>query len=887
MSMLFITYHVSRALRCLGLLCLWLCAFAVSAQDSRNLLILNSIDYTEQWVDDLTQTIILHAAAAPGIECRIVDFNSSCASDSVEFETFADDVVRNVAGSAPSYVVMIGNLAFNMCPAVRRAWGDVPILLVTRVKGVLPVSDFSGGSDQLLPLGEFRLNSRSGGNYNFTAIVVPSMYGPTVDMIHGLMPHLRELVFVTDGMPYNRLTADELSEYVQRRFPDMAFKWVSTYDAGAAEGCFEDRSGHTAVLVSTMGHSDRAPHIHLNARTNDLRLISFSQNPVFSLTSTGLGYGAVGGVFPLTDDINARAIEVLDSMFAGSDMRTIPIRTIDRCEPVVNYPALEKYHLDADECPDGTVFVGRTLSFVERYNWPLAVSLVVLVLGLVIIIVVMYFRRKDTRIHNRSIAFLRDMPVPYAATKIRFDADGNVVDFEYKMTNEAYDRIVEANRVEGSPSLIFPVDFILPKVQELLQTGETVSFPYHFPATDTYYTFILRLAVDSSFDLSPRAKIMDVFALDYTSLHHIEQKQRLLARRLDVTLESARRDPFSFDISAGKMVYDRYVRVGDTDTRRHEILDFRSRLELVHPDDHHLFTDLIYDRTPQDGTRFEFEYRRRRPDSDEYDEWIEVSGSIEEFDNFGRPRRIIGSLHDITKRKRREAQIAEALERAEESDAMKSSFLANMGHEFRTPLNALIGFSEVLSGASDSKERERFCEIINSNAHLLLDLINDVMDLAKIEANMVELSYARTDINALLRDIRDEFAGRVAKGVSLSFDPGVEMCVAQVDPVRLGQVLRQLVDNACKFTARGSIVLGYDILKSGTIYFYVKDTGRGISPDVIGKVFERFYKHDPFVPGTGLGLTICKKIVENMGGTIGVDSDGHGSTFWFTLEVEN
>lgn len=879
----FIIYSSSGIRRCLWLLCLWLCTFAVSAQEPRSLLIINAIDNMEQWVDDLSQAIILHAAATPGIECGIIELNSSCSADSVEFDAFTGDIISSVGERKPSFVVMIGNLAFNMCPAIKRAWGDVPVLLVSRVKGVMPVGDCGGESDMMLPLGKFRLNSGTGGDYNFTAIVVPSLYQPTVDMIHGLLPGLNELVFVSDGTSFNRFTAEGISEYMQRRFPDVAFRWVNAYDADAeaAEKCFEDSGGHTAVLVSTMGHNT------LNTLMNDSRLISFSENPVFSLSATGLRYGAVGGVYPLVAEINARAVEVLDSMFAGKDMRSIPIRTIDKSEPMVYYPSLERYHFDAGRCPAGTVFIDRPLPFVERYIRPLAVGLALLLLCMAIFIWQMRSKRKETRIRNRSRAFLRDMPVPYAAIKLCLDSEGNVEDFEYKMKNEAYDLIVGSNRIEGGQSLIFPSDFILPKVKELLQTGEPVSFQYHFPATDTFFTFIMRLATDSSFDPAPGAKIIDVFALDYTNLHHIERKQRMLARRLDVTLESARRDPFTFDISAGKVVYDRYVRVGDTDTRRHEILDFNSRLDLVHPDDRHLFTDLIYDRTPQDGTRFEFEYRqKKRPDSTDFDIWMEISGSIEKFDKFGRPVKLIGSMHDITKRKRREVQMAEALERAEESDAMKSSFLANMSHEIRTPLNAILGFSDVLTHTVDDKEREKYCNIISSNSRQLLALIDDVMDLAKIEANMVDLSSAPTDINALMRDVRDEYAGRVAEGVTLSFEPGAAECVANVDPVRLRQVLGQLVDNACKFTSKGSVSMGYDALKSGGLYFYVKDTGRGIAADVIGKVFDRFFKNDPFVPGTGLGLSICKKIIEKMGGTIGVNSGGpgKGATFWFTLD---
>ena len=263
---------------------------------------------------------------------------------------------------------------------------------------------------------------------------------------------------------------------------------------------------------------------------------------------------------------------------------------------------------------------------------------------------------------------------------------------------------------------------------------------------------------------------------------------------------------------------------------------------------------------------------------------METNAVIDQRDKNGYPISLVGSLLLITERKRQEEALIRAREKAQESDRLKSAFLANMSHEIRTPLNAIVGFSSLLTATENETERKEFISIIETNNQLLLQLVSDILDLSKIEANTLEFNYQNVDLNQLAKDVQNTVRGRLQTGVALQFVPEVPVCYVQTEHNRLSQVLINLLVNAAKFTEKGEIMFGYKI-RGEELYFYVKDTGIGISLENQKKIFERFTKVNTFIQGTGLGLSICKNIVTKMKGRIGVESEGEGkgSTFWFTI----
>ena len=221
-------------------------------------------------------------------------------------------------------------------------------------------------------------------------------------------------------------------------------------------------------------------------------------------------------------------------------------------------------------------------------------------------------------------------------------------------------------------------------------------------------------------------------------------------------------------------------------------------------------------------------------------------------------------------------------ERAEELDRLKSAFLANMSHEIRTPLNAIVGFSQLLAETDDPEERHEFVEIIDSNNRMLLQLISDILDLAKIESGTKDFKFADMSVNEVINEIVTSFRIKMPDNVALIAPKDSPECQIYSDRMRLTQVISNFLNNAIKYTSEGCIILAYEII-GDEIKFSVTDTGDGMSQEIQAHIFDRFYKGNTFKQGTGLGLSICETIVNRLGGRIGVNSElGKGSTFWFT-----
>ena len=244
----------------------------------------------------------------------------------------------------------------------------------------------------------------------------------------------------------------------------------------------------------------------------------------------------------------------------------------------------------------------------------------------------------------------------------------------------------------------------------------------------------------------------------------------------------------------------------------------------------------------------------------------------------------------------RTGQLQEAKERAEQSDKLKSAFLANMSHEIRTPMNAILGFAELLPEIDDVKQRDQLLEIISENGNHLLELINDIIDLSKIESGMMPLNMKAFDVNALLSEVATNFAQneKITNGLVKIKPPAAlsgEHNLVSSDRTRLKQVLINLMTNAIKFTKAGTIEFGC-ILNGHKLLFYVKDPGIGIEPEKQKVIFDRFMQatvdHQPEIEGQGLGLAISKAIVNHLGGEIWVESTPNiGSTFSFSVPIHH
>lgn len=310
----------------------------------------------------------------------------------------------------------------------------------------------------------------------------------------------------------------------------------------------------------------------------------------------------------------------------------------------------------------------------------------------------------------------------------------------------------------------------------------------------------------------------------------------------------------------------------------------------MHPDDRSRMQLFLEEVRQGKATSFKSDMRIKHPQKANEWNWIQTNLLVVEYAPENKHIGLISINYDITHIKETEAKLIVAKEKAETADRLKNAFLANMSHEIRTPLNAIIGFSSLLVETEDRKEREEFMNIIQTNNDLLLKLISDVLDLAKIEAGTVDFTFKEFELNALCKEIKYSMQRRLDNSnVKIVVDNEENgECWLVSDRGRISQVISNFVNNAIKFTSEGSIHIGFEQLSDIELRIYVEDTGIGIAPEKQEQVFERFVKLNSFVPGTGLGLSICKSIVEQLGGTIGVRSEqGKGSCFWFTLKLTN
>ncbi|WP_417011458.1 ATP-binding protein [Bacteroides clarus] len=306
----------------------------------------------------------------------------------------------------------------------------------------------------------------------------------------------------------------------------------------------------------------------------------------------------------------------------------------------------------------------------------------------------------------------------------------------------------------------------------------------------------------------------------------------------------------------------------------------------MHPEDRKQMLDFFYKARLGKVKDFKGEMRILRPGTKDQWNWIRTNVVVNQFKPENGVIELIGINYDITELKETESKLIDAKEKAETADRLKSAFLANMSHEIRTPLNAIVGFSSLLVQEENPEEREQYMAIVEENNELLLQLISDILDLSKMEAGTFDFVERELDVNLLCEDMVRVMKLKAKPGVEVVFDRHLPECVIASDRNRLNQVIANFINNAIKFTATGSIRLGYDRIDAGHLRFYVADTGIGIMQEKQAEIFDRFVKLNSFVHGTGLGLSISKSIVEQLGGTIGVESEpGKGACFWFTLPI--
>ncbi len=275
-------------------------------------------------------------------------------------------------------------------------------------------------------------------------------------------------------------------------------------------------------------------------------------------------------------------------------------------------------------------------------------------------------------------------------------------------------------------------------------------------------------------------------------------------------------------------------------------------------------------------------------------QWVQVNG-IPEFDDNGRLIGAFGVWRNINELMRKQDQLRKETQRARESGEKKALFLANMTHEIRTPINAIVGFTDIMTALTTSEEKQEVMRIIKNNCDMLLRLMNDILTASSLGTSHMSIVPVDVDFSTAFNELCESLRLRIQEpGVEFITDNPYDTLKIKVDSGRVAQVITNFVTNAVKYTHNGYIKVGYrteirtvDGKEQNGLYLYCEDTGEGIPVEVQGRIFEQFYKVDDFVQGTGLGLSICKAFADACNGDIGVISEGKGkgSVFWMWIPL--
>lgn len=353
----------------------------------------------------------------------------------------------------------------------------------------------------------------------------------------------------------------------------------------------------------------------------------------------------------------------------------------------------------------------------------------------------------------------------------------------------------------------------------------------------------------------------------------------------ELVLKAMKLSTWRLDVADGTLFYDSDYR-GRADSFVPQAgAGVVGTYDLIHEEDRERVREALTGLMTGKYEDYHQQYRAQAsPGSPFY--WEETFATVDKHDMDGNPLTIVGTSMRIDKQKEIERELIEARNQAEESDRLKSAFLANITHEVRTPLNAIVGFSDVLPMAQSEEERNELIKLIKQNNAHLLRLFDDMVNISKLEAG-ADGAIVKDDfeLTLMLRELVDKYMTVAAdKGVTIKVDEAAAETMVHTDRDRLKEILNQYTNNAVKFTSSGSVTLGYEKTPK-TIRVWVRDTGKGIPADKCNdRLFERFVKVDDFIAGTGLGLSICRSLAESLDGQVGVSSVfGKGSTFWVEI----
>lgn len=529
-------------------------------------------------------------------------------------------------------------------------------------------------------------------------------------------------------------------------------------------------------------------------------------------------------------------------------------------------------------------------------SWLLILICCILLVVIFFLLNIMYVRRmrsnmrmQEHELFHKYYELFDHMPIPYIRFKIIEDKDWDdiiILDVNKTFDIKIYpkDEILHKNRAEIEKTKIGSLKKSIDTTKEVLKTKETY-IGERILGKFTYVTIIIP---------AKEQNVVDMFFIDITEKKNIGKNLEKYNHKLLMAIDAADMIYWHYDIIKDLITIEMPTTETDPVTGKikkalvtNKQVSLEEALLAVHidyrPKVRHLFNQMK--KGEIEKGRIEYQLSELRTFYGIEEMWEELVAESE-YDEAGNVIGLSGIFLPITEQKLLEQNLRNAIDNAEEANRLKSAFLANMSHEIRTPLNAIIGFSNLLPTAESEEEAKEYINIIESNNSLLLQLINDILDLAKIEAGTLDFSETVFSVNELLNEVvHSAMLRHTNDKVEILCNKRFPDYIIRSARSRLMQVFINLLNNSMKFTEEGSISIGYDYLpEEKQLRFFVRDTGIGIPQDKLDNIFGRFTQLNTFVQGTGLGLSICKMIVDKMGGELWVKSEiGKWTCFWFTI----
>lgn len=755
-------------------------AHATVVPKQHRLLIINSYNEGAPWSQTLITPIMLQTSSIEDVNADLVHINGTFIRNDSLYNQMEEGIFQRYERNKPDYLVLIGSIAFTLRDRIQKEWGDIPMVLIANEDTYAPREYYFTGRSKnmedntVAPLNDIREQ------YNFTFIEAPDMYKETIDMMVRMLPPMKKLVFAADELYQNQRLDQFIHSYITSEYPNIEYERLVGKEENSRrlqEYLLAD-DPTTSILFSTWFYERKNLFGSPTLISGDFQLVASSPQPVFALRGAYINKaGFIGGHFYDQAELEQSLTNIIGQMLQGKEMRDIPFVYSKKSYPLVNYAQLELDELDAELCPSNTIFLNKPLTFWQKYKWWI-ISGTILLLSLVVIALIIYwFQQKKIALFSAHNTLVCNMPISYTQAIVDLNEKGEVTNIKYQAGNSLFNSLFTANEDNDTNKNSLSQIECLPRfIKMIFREKQAITFTHFFKQTHSFYEFIICR--------SSEKYTIDIFGVDITARNEAENALREINKKLEMTLSVARIIPWRWDLkndmitceSEQILAHMNFTKEEGSTPQAH-IIKASEYFRKMHPEDlermQQVHKKLISGKLQHAKEEFRIitEVEGRK-----FIDWLETNAIVDQYDEQGSPISLVGSLLLITERKRQEKALIAAREKALESERLKSAFLANMSHEIRTPLNAIVGFSSLLTATEDEQEREEFISIIENNNQLLLQLVSDILDLSKIEANTLEFNYRDVDLNGLAKDVESTVRRRLKPNVVLEFIPGAAQC---------------------------------------------------------------------------------------------------------------